>query len=99
MFPLLQKDAEVEKSQTNFMVLVQNLLKNPTERKRFFRVNMLMWYYTGTGCNPCISSFVVSIVFRDMPFTVYNMVKHFFPLNRKCSLFSMAQSLTQHCRL
>lgn len=60
------------------MVLVQNLLKNPTERKRFFRVNMLMWYYTGTGCNPCISSFVVSIVFRDMPFTVYNMVKHFF---------------------
>lgn len=39
---------------------------------------MLMWYYTGTGCNPCISSFVVSIVFRDMPFTVYNMVEHFF---------------------
>ncbi|KAM9705665.1 uncharacterized protein ACNS7B_001796 [Menidia menidia] len=31
------KDAEVEKSQTNFMVLVQNLLKNPTERKRFFQ--------------------------------------------------------------
>ncbi|KAF7655309.1 hypothetical protein LDENG_00058190 [Lucifuga dentata] len=33
----LGKDAEVEKSQTNFMVLVQNLLKNPTERKRFFQ--------------------------------------------------------------
>ncbi|XP_037317724.2 zinc finger protein 329 [Pungitius pungitius] len=31
------KDAEVEKSQTNFMVLVQNLLKNPAERKRFFQ--------------------------------------------------------------
>ncbi|XP_040029044.2 uncharacterized protein LOC120817195 [Gasterosteus aculeatus] len=31
------KDAEVEKSQTNFMVLVQNLLKNPVERKRFFQ--------------------------------------------------------------
>lgn len=29
-------DPEVDKSQTNFMVLVQNLLKNPTERKRFF---------------------------------------------------------------
>uniref|UniRef100_A0A3B4FP44 Uncharacterized protein n=1 Tax=Pundamilia nyererei TaxID=303518 RepID=A0A3B4FP44_9CICH len=42
---------------------------------------------------------VKHIVFRDMPFTVYNMVKHFFSLNRKCSLFSMAQSLTQHCRL
>lgn len=33
-----QKDAEVEKSQTNFMVLVQNLLKNPAERKLFFKV-------------------------------------------------------------
>ncbi|KAM4569682.1 uncharacterized protein PAE49_009050 isoform 1-T1 [Odontesthes bonariensis] len=31
------KDVEVEKSQTNFMVLVQNLLKSPTERKRFFQ--------------------------------------------------------------
>uniref|UniRef100_A0A096LT30 C2H2-type domain-containing protein n=1 Tax=Poecilia formosa TaxID=48698 RepID=A0A096LT30_POEFO len=31
------KDVEVEKSQTNFMVLIQNLLKNPTERKRFFQ--------------------------------------------------------------
>ncbi|KAM8909197.1 uncharacterized protein AB9W97_006148 isoform 2-T2 [Spinachia spinachia] len=30
-------DPEVEKSQTNFMVLVQNLLKNPAERKRFFQ--------------------------------------------------------------
>uniref|UniRef100_A0A3Q4G5N7 Uncharacterized protein n=1 Tax=Neolamprologus brichardi TaxID=32507 RepID=A0A3Q4G5N7_NEOBR len=42
---------------------------------------------------------VKHIVFRDMPFTVYNMVEHFFSLNRKCSLFSMAQSLTQRCRL
>lgn len=33
-----QKDVEVEKSQTNFMVLVQNLQKNPAERKLFFRV-------------------------------------------------------------
>ncbi|XP_012706741.2 zinc finger protein 835 isoform X1 [Fundulus heteroclitus] len=31
------KDVEVEKSQTNFMVLIQSLLKNPTERKRFFQ--------------------------------------------------------------
>ncbi|KAM4615489.1 uncharacterized protein ACJ7VT_010588 [Polymixia lowei] len=31
------KDAEVEKSQTNFVVLVQNLLKNSAERKRFFQ--------------------------------------------------------------
>ncbi|XP_029016606.1 zinc finger protein 54 isoform X2 [Betta splendens] len=31
------KDTEVEKSQTNFMVLVQNLLKNPAERKQFFQ--------------------------------------------------------------
>ncbi|XP_028305970.1 zinc finger protein 880 [Gouania willdenowi] len=30
------KDDEVEKSQTNFMVLVQNLLKNPVEKKNFF---------------------------------------------------------------
>lgn len=35
---MLQKDVEVEKSQTNFMVLVQNLQKNPAERKLFFRV-------------------------------------------------------------
>ncbi|KAG7497665.1 zinc finger protein 135-like [Solea senegalensis] len=35
--PSLAKDSEVEKSQTNFMVLVQNLLKNPAERKRFFQ--------------------------------------------------------------
>lgn len=33
----LGKDPEVEKSQTNFMVLVQNLLKNTAERKRFFQ--------------------------------------------------------------
>lgn len=31
------KDAEVEKSQTNFMVLVQSLLKNPAERTLFFK--------------------------------------------------------------
>ncbi|XP_034056558.1 TERF1-interacting nuclear factor 2-like isoform X1 [Gymnodraco acuticeps] len=34
---VLAKDPEVEKSQTNFMVLVQNLLKNPAEKKRFFQ--------------------------------------------------------------
>ncbi|KAJ4924614.1 hypothetical protein JOQ06_003566 [Pogonophryne albipinna] len=34
---VLAKDPEVEKSQTNFMVLVQNLLKNPVEKKRFFQ--------------------------------------------------------------
>lgn len=33
-----QKDVEVEKSQTNFMVLVQNLQKNPAERRLFFQV-------------------------------------------------------------
>ncbi|XP_029901610.1 zinc finger protein 768 [Myripristis murdjan] len=33
----LGKESEVEKSQTNFMVLVQSLLKNPAERKRFFQ--------------------------------------------------------------
>ncbi|XP_010785363.1 TERF1-interacting nuclear factor 2, partial [Notothenia coriiceps] len=36
---VLAKDPEVEKSQTNFMVLVQNLLKNPAEKKRFFQVS------------------------------------------------------------
>ncbi|XP_072233642.1 uncharacterized protein [Leuresthes tenuis] len=35
--PSSSGDVEVEKSQTNFMVLVQNLLKNSTERKRFFQ--------------------------------------------------------------
>ncbi|KAM4569683.1 uncharacterized protein PAE49_009050 isoform 2-T2 [Odontesthes bonariensis] len=35
--PSSSADVEVEKSQTNFMVLVQNLLKSPTERKRFFQ--------------------------------------------------------------
>ncbi|KAF7655308.1 hypothetical protein LDENG_00058180 [Lucifuga dentata] len=35
--PSLEKDAEVENSEMYFMVLVQNLLKNPDERKRFFQ--------------------------------------------------------------
>lgn len=36
----------MEKSQTNFMVLVQNLQKNPAERKLFFRVPK-----SGTCCS------------------------------------------------
>ncbi|XP_034019408.1 zinc finger protein 135 [Thalassophryne amazonica] len=31
------KDAEVEKSENNFMVLIQALLKNPAEKKHFFQ--------------------------------------------------------------
>lgn len=39
LYFLLQKNEDVEKSQTSFLVLVQNLLKNPNERKRFFKVS------------------------------------------------------------
>lgn len=38
MLSVPQKDPDVDRSQTNFMVLVQNLLKSPSERKRFFTV-------------------------------------------------------------
>lgn len=50
MYFLWQKDADVEKSQTNFMVLVQNLLKNPAERKRFFKVCAVLHVYQGLTC-------------------------------------------------
>ena len=38
----LQRDVDVEKSQTNFMVLVQILLKSAAERHRFFQVWLLI---------------------------------------------------------
>ncbi|KAK2858942.1 hypothetical protein Q5P01_003562 [Channa striata] len=54
------KDAEVEKSQTNFMVLVQNLLKNPSERKRFFQDVFPVQY--GTKFDTALQALIAGLV-------------------------------------
>ncbi|XP_044199871.1 zinc finger protein 629 isoform X1 [Thunnus albacares] len=54
------KDSEVDKSQTNFMVLVQNLLKNPTERKRFFKEVFPVQY--GTKFDTALQALTAGLV-------------------------------------
>ncbi|XP_027128016.1 zinc finger protein 835 [Larimichthys crocea] len=54
------KDSEVEKSQTNFMVLVQNLLKNPAERKRFFQEVFPVQY--GTKFDTALQALTAGLV-------------------------------------
>ncbi|XP_030295826.1 gastrula zinc finger protein XlCGF48.2-like isoform X1 [Sparus aurata] len=54
------KDSEVEKSQTNFMVLVQNLLKNTTERKRFFQEVFPVQY--GTKFDTALQALTAGLV-------------------------------------
>ncbi|XP_034381664.1 zinc finger protein 184 [Cyclopterus lumpus] len=56
----LAKDAEVEKSQTNFMVLVQNLLKNPAEKKRFFQEVFPVQY--GTKFDTALQALTAGLV-------------------------------------
>ncbi|XP_029318337.1 zinc finger protein 354C isoform X2 [Cottoperca gobio] len=53
-------DSEVEKSQTNFMVLVQNLLKNPAERKRFFQEVFPVQY--GTKFDTALQALTAGLV-------------------------------------
>lgn len=54
------KDAEVEKSQTNFMVLVQNLLKSPAERKHFFQEVFPVQY--GTKFDTALQALTAGLV-------------------------------------
>lgn len=54
------KDLEVEKSQTNFMVLVQSLLKNPAERKRFFQEVFPVQY--GTKFDTALQALTAGLV-------------------------------------
>ncbi|KAK5849313.1 hypothetical protein PBY51_008963 [Eleginops maclovinus] len=54
------KDTEVEKSQTNFMVLVQNLLKNPAEKKRFFQEVFPVQY--GTKFDTALQALTAGLV-------------------------------------
>ncbi|XP_020781808.2 zinc finger protein 358-like [Boleophthalmus pectinirostris] len=54
------KDTEVEKSQTNFMVLVQNLLKSPTERKQFFKEVFPVQY--GTKFDTALQALIAGLV-------------------------------------
>ncbi|XP_004083187.1 zinc finger protein 629 isoform X1 [Oryzias latipes] len=54
------KDNEVDKSQTNFMVLVQNLLKNPNERKRFFKEVFPLHY--GTKFDTALQALIAGLV-------------------------------------
>ncbi|KAM3587648.1 uncharacterized protein V6R79_010980 [Siganus canaliculatus] len=56
----LGKDSEVEKSQTTFMVLVQNLLKNPAERKRFFQEAFPVQY--GTKFDTALQALTAGLV-------------------------------------
>ncbi|XP_034529379.1 zinc finger protein 768 isoform X1 [Notolabrus celidotus] len=54
------KDSEVEKSQTNFMVLVQNLLKSAAERKRFFQEVFPVHY--GTKFDTALQALIAGLV-------------------------------------
>lgn len=54
------RDAEVEKSQTNFMVLVQNLLKSPAERKHFFQEVFPVQY--GTKFDTALQALTAGLV-------------------------------------
>ncbi|XP_033844828.1 zinc finger protein 629 [Periophthalmus magnuspinnatus] len=54
------KDIEVEKSQTNFMVLVQSLLKSPTERKQFFKEVFPLQY--GTKFDTALQALIAGLV-------------------------------------
>ncbi|XP_045927794.1 zinc finger protein 768 isoform X2 [Micropterus dolomieu] len=53
-------DSEVEKSQTNFMVLVQNLLKSPAERKLFFQEVFPVQY--GTKFDTALQALTAGLV-------------------------------------
>ncbi|XP_054608828.1 zinc finger protein 436 [Dunckerocampus dactyliophorus] len=53
-------DTEVEKCQTNFMVLVQNLLKSPTERKQFFKEVFPVQY--GTKFDTALQTLTAGLV-------------------------------------
>uniref|UniRef100_H3DMA9 C2H2-type domain-containing protein n=1 Tax=Tetraodon nigroviridis TaxID=99883 RepID=H3DMA9_TETNG len=59
-FFLSGNDVEVEKSQTNFMVLVQNLQKNPAERKLFFREVFPVQY--GTKFDTALQALIAGLV-------------------------------------
>uniref|UniRef100_A0AAV2IUA2 C2H2-type domain-containing protein n=1 Tax=Knipowitschia caucasica TaxID=637954 RepID=A0AAV2IUA2_KNICA len=54
------KDTEVEKSQTNFMVLVQNLLKSQNERKQFFKEVFPVQY--GTKFDTALQALIAGLV-------------------------------------
>ena len=41
-------DEEVEESETNFLVLVQTLLKDPAEREHFFQVRCIVTLFCCT---------------------------------------------------
>ncbi|XP_029968905.1 zinc finger protein 37 isoform X2 [Salarias fasciatus] len=53
-------DGDVEKSQTNFMVLVQSLLKSPSERKRFFQEVFPVQY--GTKFDTALQTLIAGLV-------------------------------------
>ncbi|XP_034434615.1 zinc finger protein 768 [Hippoglossus hippoglossus] len=54
------KETEVEKCQTNFLVLVQSLLKNPAERKRFFQEVFPVQY--GTKFDTALQALTAGLV-------------------------------------
>uniref|UniRef100_A0A672J4C8 C2H2-type domain-containing protein n=1 Tax=Salarias fasciatus TaxID=181472 RepID=A0A672J4C8_SALFA len=56
----LKIDGDVEKSQTNFMVLVQSLLKSPSERKRFFQEVFPVQY--GTKFDTALQTLIAGLV-------------------------------------
>uniref|UniRef100_A0A8C6TSD2 C2H2-type domain-containing protein n=1 Tax=Neogobius melanostomus TaxID=47308 RepID=A0A8C6TSD2_9GOBI len=58
--PTSTGDTEVEKSQTNFMVLVQNLLKSPAERKQFFKEVFPVHY--GTKFDTALQALIAGLV-------------------------------------
>ncbi|XP_037099552.1 zinc finger protein 629 isoform X1 [Syngnathus acus] len=58
--PASTRDSEVENCQTNFMVLVQNLLKSPTERKIFFKEVFPVQY--GTKFDTALQTLLAGLV-------------------------------------
>ncbi|XP_056878531.1 endothelial zinc finger protein induced by tumor necrosis factor alpha [Takifugu flavidus] len=83
------KDAEVEKSQTNFMVLVQNLQKNPAERKLFFQEVFPVQY--GTKFDTALQALIAGLVCKlEQLFPVPN-------LSQLGTMISMEASVLEAC--
>ncbi|KAF0029686.1 hypothetical protein F2P81_018791 [Scophthalmus maximus] len=75
------KDTEVEKCQTNFMVLVQNLLKSTAERKRFFQEVFPVQY--GTKFDTALQALTAGLVCK---------LEHLLPVPNLSQLGAMISS-------
>lgn len=110
LFTVLQyRDAEVEASESNFVVLVQSLLKDPVERECFFQVllHSALWascrtaqltprfYWKQWECHAREKLLVQAF---KKKVTIHHLHLNNVSPNRRCSRNNMADIMTQRCR-